>query len=65
MPDRSSAPADSGVVRREVLVNGLRAMGPVLEHIAQHGTEAGLEEAVLEHLRPGILAQAHRLLALD
>lgn len=52
------------VVHREVLVNGLRAMGPVLEHIAQHGTEAGLEEAVLEHLRPGILAQAHRLLAL-
>jgi len=55
----------SPVVRREALVNGLREMGPALTHIAQHGTEAGLEGPVLEHLRPGILAQANRLLALD
>lgn len=52
------------IVRREVLINGLREMGPALMHIARHGTDAGLEGPVLEHLRPGILVHANRLLAL-
>ncbi len=52
---RTQAPA---ALRREGLLEGLRAMGPALRHIASSGLELGLEAPVLDHLRLGILAQA-------
>ena len=52
---RTQAPA---ALRREGLLEGLRAMGPALRHIASNGLELGLEAPVLDHLRLGILAQA-------
>lgn len=52
-------------VRRDLLVQGLREMAPALRDVAQHGTDFGLETAVLEHLRIGILAQAERLEQLE
>jgi serine/threonine-protein kinase HipA len=61
---RNGRPSGPSAVRREVLVEGLRAMAPALVHIADHGTEVGLEEPVLTHLRLGVLAQAERLQAL-
>lgn len=48
-------------VRRETLVQGLKAMVPALRDIAAEGTTLGLEEFVLAYLRPGIDAQAHQL----
>ncbi|MBK7000031.1 MAG: HipA domain-containing protein [Rhodoferax sp.] len=52
-------------LRREVLVAGLKAMVPALRDIARHGAHMGLDGAVLNHLRAGILAQAERLDALE
>lgn len=52
-------------LRREGLVAGLKAMVPALQEIAQHGAHMGLDGAVLNHLRTGILAQAERLDALE
>ena len=45
-------------LRREPLVEGLRAMGPALRDIAAHGVDLGLSPPLLAHLRPGVLAQA-------
>lgn len=52
-------------VRREFLVAGLKAMVPALRDIAQQGEHMGLDSAVLNHLRAGILAQAEHLAALE
>ncbi|OIN93724.1 MAG: phosphatidylinositol kinase [Comamonadaceae bacterium CG1_02_60_18] len=49
------------LVRREVLVAGLKAMVPALREIAQSGDQMGLDSALLAHLRAGILLQAQRL----
>ena len=51
-------------VQRMPLVEGLKAMVPALERIADEGEAMGLDAAVLNHLRPGILAQARELAAL-
>ncbi len=51
-------------VRREHLIIGLKKMVPVLEKIAATGVAMGLAPEVLNHLRPGILAQAKGLSAL-
>jgi serine/threonine-protein kinase HipA len=45
---------------REALVQGLRAMAAPLREIAE-GAATGIGQAVLDHLRPGLLAQAARL----
>lgn len=52
------------LVQRATLRDGLRAMAPVLQRIAQDGQALGLEPAVLNHLRPGILARAAELATL-
>ena len=49
---------------RDVLVAGLKTMEPVLREIAADGEAMGLEPAVLNHLRPRILARADELAAL-
>jgi serine/threonine-protein kinase HipA len=53
-----------GLIAREPLVAGLKAMAPALRQIAVHGEAMGLEPDVLSHLRPGILARADELDAL-
>jgi serine/threonine-protein kinase HipA len=53
-----------GLITREPLVAGLKAMAPALREIAVHGEAMGLEPDVLGHLRPGILARADELAAL-
>lgn len=40
-------------------------MGPALIHIAEHGTDMGIEARVFDHLRLGILGQAERVMQLD
>lgn len=49
---------------RGALAAGLKAMQPVLEQLADDGLTLGLEPDVLNHLRPGLLAQAQALRAL-
>jgi serine/threonine-protein kinase HipA len=51
-------------VQRTRLVEGLKAMVPVLEQIAAEGETMGLDADVLAHLRPGILARAQDLAVL-
>jgi serine/threonine-protein kinase HipA len=51
-------------LNRAALVDGLRAMAPALQEVAERGETWGLAPEVLRHLRPGILAQAQRLAAL-
>lgn len=51
-------------LQRALLVEGLKAMVPALERTATDGQVLGLEADVLNHLRPGILAQARQLAAL-
>lgn len=63
-PQRRGRKKEGPRVRREFLVEGLRSMAPALAHIAEHGTESGIEPGVLAHLRLGILAQAERLMQL-
>jgi serine/threonine-protein kinase HipA len=58
-PRRKPAP-----LLREPLVEGLKAMVPALERIADKGAEMGMDAEVLNHLRPGILALAQQLAAL-
>lgn len=55
---RSGTPPPS--LDRKALVQGLRAMAAPLREIAG-GAARGIEQAVLDHLRPGLLAQAARL----
>ena len=52
-----------GVVRAP-LVAGLKAMEPAFRQIAADGEAMGLEPAVIEHLRPQILAMVDELVAL-
>jgi len=52
------------LVTRAALVAGLKAMEPALREIAQHGETMGLETAVIDHLRPHLLARANELAAL-
>jgi serine/threonine-protein kinase HipA len=52
-------------VQRTPLVEGLKAMAPALEQIAADGEAMGLDANVLAHLRPGILARAQELAALN
>jgi serine/threonine-protein kinase HipA len=59
---RKKAP---GSVQRTALVEGLKEMVPALEHIAADGEAMGLDATVLAHLRPGILARAQELAALN
>jgi serine/threonine-protein kinase HipA len=49
------------VLDRQVLAAGLKAMAPVLSEIATHGEQMGLEPAVLDYLRPGLLARINDL----
>lgn len=49
---------------RDVLVAGLKTMEPALREIAADGEAMGLEPAVLNHLRPRILARADELATL-
>lgn len=51
-------------LNRAALVDGLRAMAPALQDVAEQGEAWGLAPEVLRHLRPGILAQVQRLAAL-
>ena len=46
---------------RQVLAAGLKAMAPVLSEIATHGEQMGLEPAVLDYLRSGLLARINDL----
>lgn len=54
----------AALIVREPLVEGLKAMVPTLERIADEGAEMGMDAEVLNHLRPGILALAQQLAAL-
>jgi len=58
---RKKGPA---LIARAPLVAGLKAMEPALRQIAAQGEAMGLETAVMEHLRPHILARANELAAL-
>jgi serine/threonine-protein kinase HipA len=49
---------------REALVAGIKVMEPALRQIAAKGESMGLEPAVMNHLRPHILARADELAAL-
>lgn len=60
-PTRRTRATPPPRIRREALVEGLRAMAPGLQAIADHGVDMGLDEAVRDHLRLGILAQADQL----
>lgn len=51
-------------IDRDALVQGLRAMEAPLRQIADDGEALGLEPALLQLLRPGLLAQADRLARL-
>ncbi len=52
------------LVRRDVLVQGLKAMAPTLRRIAAEGPALGLDEAVHAYLLPAIENQARQLEAL-
>lgn len=54
----------AGPVQRAPLVEGLKAMAPALERIAVQGEAMGVEPALLNLLRPGILARAQELATL-
>lgn len=58
---RKKGPA---LVSRAHLVDGLKQLVPALQRIAADGAAMGLDADVLNHLRPGILAQAQQLAAL-
>lgn len=49
---------------RQLLVDGLRAMIPILRDVADRGTEFGIEADVHRHLQPGINEQALQLESL-
>lgn len=51
-------------IDRDALVHGLRAMEAPLRQIADDGQALGLEPALLQLLRPGLLAQADSLAQL-
>lgn len=51
-------------MQRALLVQGLKSMVPALERIAAEGVILGLDAALWEQLRPGILARAKELVAL-
>jgi serine/threonine-protein kinase HipA len=53
------------LVQRAPLVECLKVMIPALEQIAVDGKTMGLDAAVLNHLRPGILARVQELAALS
>lgn len=59
LPRRRRGGKAGAVLEREALVEGLRAMAPVLRDIAEGAP--GVDAAVTDHLRLGILAQAQRL----
>lgn len=52
------------LIVREPLVAGIKAMEPALREIAADGAAMGLDSAVIEHLRPHLLARADELAAL-
>lgn len=52
------------LIQRPLLVKGLKAMTPALEHIADNGEALGMAPEILHHLRPSILAQVKKLAAL-
>jgi serine/threonine-protein kinase HipA len=58
-PRRRRGPRRPSVLRRAGLVDGLRAMAPALRAIA--GGAPGVDPAVTDHLRTGILCLAERL----
>lgn len=51
-------------LNRVALVDGLRAMTPALQEVAEWGETWGLAPEVLRYVRPGILDQAQRLASL-
>jgi serine/threonine-protein kinase HipA len=61
---RRKLQAGSGL-RRDVLIQGLKAMAPALRRIALQGTELGLDASVHAHLLAGIERQARQLEVLD
>lgn len=61
---RRKVVAEVPVVQRAPLVEGLKAMAPVLRDIAQRGEQLGLEADVAARLAPGLREQAARLDAL-
>jgi len=63
--DQGNRSRVTSLVRRETLVQGLKAMAPALRRIAVEGRSLGLEDSVLAYLRPGIEAQAHQLESLS
>lgn len=52
-------------LQRAPLVEGLKFMAPALKRIAEQGHTMGLDPELLQHLRPGLLAQAQQLDELD
>jgi serine/threonine-protein kinase HipA len=52
------------LIARGPLVAGMKAMEPALREVAADGEAMGLERAVIDHLRPHILARANELAAL-
>lgn len=52
------------VLNRTALAQGLAAMAPALQQMAEQGTELGLEPDVHAHLQPGLRAMAQRMQAL-
>jgi serine/threonine-protein kinase HipA len=52
------------LIVRDALAAGIKAMEPALRQLAADGEAMGLETAVINHLRPSILARADELAAL-
>ena len=52
------------VLNRAALAQGLAAMAPALQQIAEKGMELGMEPDVHAHLQPGLRAMAQRMQAL-
>jgi serine/threonine-protein kinase HipA len=55
---------ETPLIQRALLVAGLKAMVPALQHIAAEGEAMGLEPDVFSHLRQSLLARAQELTAL-
>ena len=64
MPSKPRASKKSLAIRREFLLDGLKQMIRPLREIAEAGSATSIDADILTHLRPGILTQIAKLVAL-
>jgi serine/threonine-protein kinase HipA len=60
-PARGRRRTSGPPLARAPLVDGLKAMAPVLREVAERGSQLGIEDDVLAHLAPGLREQAAAL----